>query len=159
MYNTEIPQLSRLAWSGTSEICNLFEAAFPPSVLAWDLSPRGQGDLYCLHWSTSSLQSHYSVMAACWEMLFSNQHPSSLPLIITFVYLEELVFFMDVIERKFYSQDGEESVILFSLINQIELCIEEQKIYRMLFCGETSANISSSLWVFQEAPYKCRDCF
>lgn len=52
---------------------------------------------------------------------------------------------MDVIERKFYSQDGEESVILFSLINQIELCIEEQKIYRMLFCGETSANISSSL--------------
>ena len=78
-------------------------------------------------------------------MLFSNQHPSSLPLITTFVYLEELVFFMDVIERKFYSQDGKESVILFSLINQFELCMEEQKIYKMLFCGETSANISSSL--------------
>lgn len=58
-------------------------------------------------------------MAACWEMLFSNEHPSSLPLITSFVYVEEPVFLMDVFERKFCSQDSRENgVILFSLINE-----------------------------------------
>lgn len=43
------PQLLGLTWSSTSEICSLFDTAFPFGVLAWDLAPQGHSDLYRLH--------------------------------------------------------------------------------------------------------------
>ena len=41
--------LREMTWSSTSEGCNLFDAAFPLGVLAWDSAPQGQSDLYRLH--------------------------------------------------------------------------------------------------------------